>query len=181
MKNSIILSFVALVSVYCFSFVNRSAVKPDDTPTLILLQDSDLSTTLQATPNGDGWEISGGNAGAYLSSVGNAVFGQATPGGFQDIKIEFNADFTKGTLTGIGTDQNGARVPIGVQYEVLSQSGATLTMGDTEKHSCAGVNCPCCSFLKREDGTIKGCKCETEDHDCRFPSGVGSCNHSVSQ
>ena len=180
MKKVILVFSIALIGIYCFSFVKSETTKKQ-VRALILLQDSGLSTTLQATLNGADWEITGGDASGYLSTVAYSVFGQSTTGTFQTIKLTFNSTYTKGTLTGIGTDPNGGNVPIGIEYAFISQDGGTLRMGDTEKHSCAGVNCPCCDFIKRDDGTIKGCKCDYQDHDCRFPNGTGSCNHTVTQ
>jgi hypothetical protein len=45
-------------------------------------------------------------------------------------------------------------------------------------HTCAGVGCSCCRFLKNSQGQIAGCECYQTER-CTYQTN-GYCNHTIS-
>ncbi len=178
MKKLLFVFTLLLSGICCFPFI-QSKGRPASTPAIILLQDTDHSTTLQASRNGEGWEITGGDAGRYLSAIARSALDKPDLANFQEIKIVFDKQYTMGTLSGKGTDPKGMMVPVGVQYKKVTQSGEKMTMTDTYKHTCSAVGCACCDFIRREDGSILGCKCRNEA-DCPVSDKERAyCGHTI--
>lgn len=181
MKKALVFFTLALSGICCLAIMKPAAARNTDNPTLMILFDSARSVALQSTENGGVWVISGGNPGAYLATVAYRVFGRSDIGNYQDITIVFDSTFSKGTLTGTGFDANGNKVPVGVEYNLTSQSAGTNTYQYAVAHSCTGAPCSCCDFIKNADGTIKGCKCTFDSEECQWHEGSKHvCNHSLS-
>lgn len=169
MKKSLPLFSIVIACIYCFSFT-KTDVHQMDTPTLIILRDTNRSITLETTQSGSIWVISSGDATAYLDAIAES-FGKEL-GSFTNIQLEFDSLYTKGFLSGIGIDGSGARVPIGVEYAKTSGTSTTLMDTSTE-HTCTGAPCSCCAFITLH-GNIVGCRCETS-----IPCEGTTCNHTV--
>jgi|GEM_PF-4855104 len=190
MKKIALISAIVLAGLSIFSVC--SSVKPPATdnknltPTTIMLTDSSLSVTLQSTLNGNTWEVPATAASNYLALVASSDFGKTGLSNFQDIQIVFDSIYTMGVLIGTGTDANGARIPIGVEYRFESTSGTTTYMGNSEKHTCSGTPCSCCLFLYTGGGLtacsgckIIGCYCDRLHGGCYSSDPHSSCNHTV--
>ena len=181
MEKALVFFALALSGICCLGTMKPAPVRNTDNPTLMILVDAARSVTLQSTESGGVWVISSGNPGAYLATVAHRVFGRSNIGNFQDITIAFDSTFSKGTLTGTGFDADGNKVPVGVEYNLRSQSAGTNTYQSTTAHACTGAPCSCCDFIKNADGTIKGCKCTFDHDECQWHEGSKNvCNHSLS-
>ncbi|MCB0535673.1 MAG: hypothetical protein H6574_01845 [Lewinellaceae bacterium] len=179
MKRILVLAFT-FPSICCLTSLNSSKHQFDP-PSQVILQDTSRNTTLQFTKNGSTWAITSGDQDTYLAAIADQIFGVVNVGSFQNSTIEFDSSYTIAIISAVCSDTNGKSVPIGVEFAFISQSANTaFTYQFAEAHTCTGAPCSCCVFVKNEDGTIKGCKCDTVDHDCQLYSGPNRCNHSVS-
>lgn len=170
-----------MLSGICCLTALKSPRRLFDPPLLVILQDTSRTTTLQYTRNGSTWTVTSGDPDAYLAALAGQIFGVVNVESFQNSIIEFDSTYSTATLSAIWSDTNGNSMPAGVEFAFVSQlSDATFTYQYSEAHNCAGAPCSCCIFVKNEDGTIKGCKCDTVDHDCQIHPGPNRCNHSVS-
>ena len=168
---------LALAGLCCFSFFKPVAASDTRTePTTIVLEDNELSINLTYTKSGGAWVVSQGSASGYLSQVANAL-DQDISTVFQDIRLVFAADYSKGSLSGYATNSAGNRVPVGVEYVRKAKNGDVVVFKDDKKHSCTGAPCSCCDFVKDNSGGIKGCKCLGEN-DCHITAN-DQCNHKV--
>jgi hypothetical protein len=180
MKKNLFFSLLllfAILGLFCFANAPKSLVaeQKGTTPQVIVLKDEGLGVSLSSTKNGNNWEISSTSVGSYLAQVA-AEFGKTNVSNFQNITIIFSPDYSTGLLIGNGTDGNGARVPIGVEYVQGYSSGDTTFLRSGAKHTCTGNPCNCCDFLRSGD-RITGCTCiNTDPSHC---SG-GTCNHTIS-
>lgn len=170
----------AFLALLCYTCATAPASRRHNSdPSLFILADARLNTSLQCTRNGNNWVVSGGAAEHYLALVADD-FKQQRQGGIREVLVEFSPDYTKGTLTGIATDLHGARLPLGAVFAFKGRSGDTLTMAAPIRHRCVGVRCSCCVFVKDADGTIRGCRCDPADGCAAEGDTSRYCSHGIS-
>ncbi|MBK6929543.1 MAG: hypothetical protein IPH12_01275 [Saprospirales bacterium] len=179
MKTLLFLFVLATLSVYCLPLNRNSSFSTLREPARIILRDSALAITLEATRSGADWVISSGNPGNYLCAVAKTAFNLSPAGSFQAITLVFAPSFEKGALAGVAPAEGNLKIPVGVVYALEGQLDGVYSLKAEEKHTCTSAPCSCCDFVKREDGTIKGCKC-IFDNDCQHhPGDSNRCDHTV--
>ncbi len=170
MKKPLLFFAIAILGVYCFAFI-KPKVQAINDPTSIILRDTIRSINLGCTQNGGIWGVSSGDPASYLQTVAYSSF-QKDLTNFEGISIEFDSLYTKGSLTGFGTDSNGEKIPVGVEFSNGNGTDILNLYGGVE-HTCTGAPCGCCVFIRRS-GKIVGCTCGID------PLCEGhTCNHTM--